>query len=547
MGDQDHREGKSLLQLAEDHFKTSSWTPAEKRLLDEVHKGKQIYFRDDNRKLNAPRTSNSWGEERSVGAKLLEWLCTDKAAQKHVHRRGIRIAGVKVEGRLDLESAEVPFAIELTRCALTGSLDMWGATLRGLSLSRSEVRAVRAGGARIETNLVLNNGFVSHSEVRLVGAKIKGDLVCSNARLNGEHGRALTCDRMEVSGSVFLKGRFEASGEVRMVGASVQGSIECDNGRFRNPSGVALNCDGIRVQGDVYLRGGLSADGVVTLAGASILGWLFWTDIEQPQSAVLDLRGAQVGTLVDDDGSWPESGNLYLDGFHYDHIADQAPMVHPLRLEWLRRQPVPKRTGLSRIMSRRKEYLFSPQPYEQAAKVLRGVGHDRASRKIQIAKNWSYSRHGDLFWLTKLARLLLLGPFIGFGFRPGRALGIGLLLAAIGWGLFHVAGREDLVQMRGKDGALVARTEASRQGERANYEPPDFHPLLYSLDVFLPVLSLGQEKAWSLNPRLTGHLIWDLDVSGFVLGAYAWGLNVIGWLSVSLFIAGATGVVSRRL
>jgi hypothetical protein len=120
--------------------------------------------------------------------------------------------------------------------------------------------------------------------VRLVGARIGGQLNCSGARLSNESGPALLADRIQVAQAVHLDEGFTAEGAgedgtVRLIGARVGGRLSCSGAQLSNTSGPALHADGIQVDEDVFLDDGFTAegageDGTVRLLGARIGGQL---------------------------------------------------------------------------------------------------------------------------------------------------------------------------------------------------------------------------------------------------------------------------------
>jgi len=55
---------------------------------------------------------------------------------------------------------------------------------------------------------------------------------------------------------------------------------------------------------------------------------------DKAESVSLDLRDASLGAIEDDETSWPEKGNLFLDGLVYEHIAG-GPTDAGTRLKWL--------------------------------------------------------------------------------------------------------------------------------------------------------------------------------------------------------------------
>lgn len=72
-----------------------------------------------------------------------------------------------------------------------------------MSLAGSRVKKLAADGLTSEGDLFLRNGFKAEGEVRLLEAKIGGDLSCENATFatgKGEAGDALSADRIEVNG-----------------------------------------------------------------------------------------------------------------------------------------------------------------------------------------------------------------------------------------------------------------------------------------------------------------------------------------------------------
>jgi hypothetical protein len=60
---------------------------------------------------------------------------------------------------------------------------------------------------------------------------------------------------------------------------------------------------------------------------------------------------------------------------------------------------------------------------------------------------------------------------------------------------------------------------------------PTFHPLIYALDLLLPIVNLGQEVAWVPHG-------WA--------ERWAWGLIVAGWLLTTVVLAGLTGILKRE-
>ena len=412
-----------------------------------------------------------------------------------------------------------------------GAVTLYGASIRGtLDCSASEFLnpngdAIYAENVHIKGDIFLRDGFKAKGQVSLFAATVGGTLNCSAGEFSNPGGNALLAPRMKTGISVDLRNGFKAEGAVVLYGATIGGELDCSKGEFLNADGDALDLEGVRIADDVYLMAGFRAVGRVCLARSTIGGAMKWTGTVDPGKATVDLRNASVGVLSDAADSWPSSGNLYLHGLCYEEIDTVAPQEAATRIRWLRLQP---------------ESAFHVQPYVQLARVLRGGGNERAAKLIHIAKSDDRLRLGDVSPIAKPAHWLLKLT-TGYGYKPWRPMAIALLLVAIGWGLFFVGSRE----------GIMSRVDnlrfVSADGQQGDLVHPAFHPLLYSLDTFLPVISFNHAGNWAPNEEATGHLLWSVPLSGLALRGYQWFMNLGGWILTTLFIITLTGTIRRRL
>ena len=220
--------------------------------------------------------------------------------------------------------------VRLLGAQIGGNLDCGGGTFTnppkgGLAASG---QALSADGVDVRGGVFLCAGFRAEGQVRLPRAKIEKNLECYNGtfvnpptkRLDSS-GLALFAIGMEVNGGLFLRGGFHAEGEVRLLGAKIRGDLDCEKGTFTNPpkaglaaSGHALSADSIDVDGSVYLRYGFRAEGDVRLVGAQIGGDLscIGGGFINPQEGGLAASGDAVvaGLII-------VKGSVYLrDGFY---------------------------------------------------------------------------------------------------------------------------------------------------------------------------------------------------------------------------------------
>lgn len=414
--------------------------------------------------VNAEDTAAA-STDKSLRASFVEWLCTDAEVQQYIFHRGITLSKAKILDELDLSYAAVPFPLQFVQCAFSACMNLKGTQIPSLHLTGSDVPGIRG-------------------------------------------------DELEVTGSVLLNDGFKAQGEVRLLGAKVGGDLDCSKGEFLNEGGNALFAEGAEVNGDIFLDESFKAHGRVSLVSAEVKGHLQWRGTKNPDSTIMDLRSAHVGFLDDSSDSWPAQGNLYLHGFCYDGIDDNAPASAAERLGWLRRQPT-----------------FYPQPYEHLAKILCQSGRDREATKVLIAKQNDHRRRAMPWHLRPLHWLFWL--FAGYGYRPWRVLAASLFVIGLSSWFFFAAGRQ---------GMLVPV-----HGVESDSTTPSLHPVVYALDAFVPLLDLGQDNVWVPKEGTSGILFpfQKVRISGLFLTAWLWTIRVLGWVLTTLFLAALTGIIRR--
>ena len=406
--------------------------------------------------------------------------------------------------------------------------------------------ALRLDGLVTGNSVFLDNEFCAEGQVRLVGASIGGDLSCvGGGKFENLNGVALHIDQALIKGSVYFRKGFVAKGGVQLIGANIGGNLECDGAVVENLGGIALNATNLVVKGDVLLRRQFTAKGTVrfnganiggdlscehacfsnkgniafTIERAAIRGSLFWKGIALLEGGA-DFMHARVGQLTDEKASWPTLGNLHLDGFEYDALAPHVTTDAKDRMEWLRLQYRSKGT-------------FFPQPYEQLIRVLRRMGHEKEAREIAIAKMEDLRRSGTLgrwarFWNW------LLGVTIGHGYKTGYAVGYMLVMIVIGTVVFATADQCH---------AIVPAKESIYLDERYTSDPtwlpdnyPSFQAIVYSADVFLPVVDLHQEEYWGPNEN---------SDFGWFVRIYVWIHIGFGWILTTILVVGFTGIVRQ--
>ncbi len=226
----------------------------------------------DDQPLPSFDDDDAWANATVTADDLAEILTSPGLTR---HRKGVRLAGLRIVGDLDLEEARLDRFLMLRRCQFgPSSILLANAETRGISLSGSACGGVFADGASITGSVFLDEGFKATGEVSLIGAKIDGQLNCQGATLSNATGRALSADGVSITGGVFLTEGFKATGEVRLLGAQIRGQLSCQGATLANAKGYALIADGVSTTGHVILNRGLNTTGEISLIGAKIDGQL---------------------------------------------------------------------------------------------------------------------------------------------------------------------------------------------------------------------------------------------------------------------------------
>jgi hypothetical protein len=240
--------------------------PAERKLLEAARTGEVCNLQ---RPAQAGRPVASTPDNQ-IRPRFLRFLILGGDENAPVHEKGIRLQGAWIDGQFDLEAVQTTLSVYVWNCVIQGDVVLRDARLTTFALDGSTANSVWADRISTTGGLFLRNGFFSIGEVRLLGARIGGNIACSGGMFNG-NGNALSCDQAKIVGSVFLDGRFAAAGAVRLPGAEIGGDLDCKSGAF-NGTGDSLLCDRAEITGNVFLNDGFTAAGQVRLLGAKVGG-----------------------------------------------------------------------------------------------------------------------------------------------------------------------------------------------------------------------------------------------------------------------------------
>jgi hypothetical protein len=220
------------------------------------------------------------------------------------------------------------------------------------------------------------------------------------------------------------------------------------------------------------------------------------------------------------------------------------------RVRWLEGQASqPLDPQLDRTES--KATRFRPKTYQQLAKVLRESGQEVEAKRILIAKERARRKYGNLGLWAWLGHWVL-GFSMANGYKPQRLLlGAAAFVVLGGW-LFGEGYQA---------GTIVP---AKKVEENSHY--PSFDRWMYSLDTFLPIINFGQKDYWwpeasHVSPAILVQLAYGSSIDSPLahtprkttwwtslqfLRVYRWVHIGVGWLLITLGIAGITGLVRKE-
>ncbi|QFG24399.1 membrane-associated oxidoreductase [Actinomadura sp. WMMB 499] len=531
-------------------------TAAERRVWRAFRTGEKADFWRDGDDVE---DGGTWGPERTVRAWVLRRLLLRPREDGEV--AALRVSGARIVGVLELGYATVEHPIRLWACHIEEVPNFYGSHLTQLNLSKSYLPGLFAatmhvngvlrltdcrvpgrmslGGVRIARAIFLERarlgtpgtdqgeivhlnhsvmdddlwapGLVAHGEIRLNSATITGNLNLEGAVLSNPGGRALEAESVSVGQNVMAT-RLRAEGEVNLRGARIGLSLELREAHFAHPvphpQGSALEAENLTVGLDVRARQG-RFDGEVDLRGATIPGQLAFSHarISHPSGQALRVSASTIGEVWLKDTRITGLVNLRRGRFGLLHVRPGA-LGGGVRLDGLTYESLaPRLPAKARIaMLERDVEGFVPHAYEQLAAAYLRAGDDIAARNVLLAKQRRRRRTLPLY---RRVWGYVQDVTVGYGFRPlwAAAWLAGLVLAGtVAFGFEHPA-------------PLKAD------------EHPDFNPLFFSVDLLLPIIDFGQQKAF----KPAGWHQW----LGYTLIS-------TGWVLATTIAAGVTRTLSRQ-
>jgi uncharacterized protein YjbI with pentapeptide repeats len=424
------------------------------------------------------------------------------------------LADARITGRLDLTGARVEMPLRIRRCVFDEPVFLDHADLVQVNLDGCTLAGIEADGVRVAGDFGVRDARVT-GDVWLLPSTIGGTVELDRSTIGG----AVFLQRSEVGGGVHLRDATVGKG-LFMSGTRIGVNLDLSRARLgpADENGASLTAGGLVAEGTLFGHG-LVAGGEIQLVGAQFTGAVTFQNTvlssrdgeyalllieaqarsltlrpSRESRGTISLRDARVGRLVDDPVNWPPDCRIELDGLTYERLSRRSEDVGQWsvqqRLAWMAHYV----TG------------FAPGPYDQLAAVLTRDGREQEAREVRVVRE--RRRYRAWGW-AGAAWGMIQDVGIGYGYRPGRALL---------WLLMVVAGSTAWFAWSGPLRPVKAD------------EAPTWDPFLYSVDVLVPLLDLGHDKAF--------------DPAG-ADKAVAMTVMLAGWILATTVIAGAGRTLGR--
>lgn len=153
-------------------------TAAELKLIQCAARGEVADYRSGDVAHDHPEVDRDCDEQRTLSSTIVQALILRTNPAWMLDQAGVRIAGARITGVLDLSGGEIGFPLSFESCRIEQPLRMSEAKIESITLRGSEVAGVEGRSLICRRDVILDSGFDSRGAIVLAGAQIGGDLVC---------------------------------------------------------------------------------------------------------------------------------------------------------------------------------------------------------------------------------------------------------------------------------------------------------------------------------------------------------------------------------
>ncbi len=412
---------------------------------------------------------------------------------------------------------EVMIRASLLRFVVLGGCPEWPTDVQGIS--------IRGAWIRQDLNLSFGEGVgrLHLRDCQFEGALVTRQFHVAAVVLNrSRFPKGVDLHGSQIAGDMLFR-EVAVEGGLNLMSARAGGQVDFDGATLLNPGADALNAQGLVVGKAFFWRELAGIDGMVRLTGA------------------------RFNSLADDAESWAMTPDLMFDGLQFERLSGPTDME--MRLPWLERGAVV-------------DDEFRPHPYAHFADVMRETGHTAEARRVMMEKERLQRAFARRRWRSeggqghKVAGSLIADHtqrwLVGYGYQPLRSVAALLVLILIGAFLAHQAweagdfapNAAPVLMSPGWQAVSVGPDQMANPAEvwsgpdQAGRDYETFEAFYYGVDLVIPLVQLGQEKAWAPS---TTRGPW-----GWWLWWIRWWLIAMGWIVTAIGAAAVTGIIRKE-
>ncbi len=495
-----------------------------------------------------------YGDGLRIRAGFLETLLIEGFPGFKIHRHGVRIANALIEEPLDFEGAEVDQAFGLPSSILRGGAIFQDSWFKKILLLNGVHFVGEANFHRVKVGKSLFvRKTIFQGPVDFGSADIKGQFNADGAKFESKENKA-NFNAMKVGQSAFFR---EAvfQGPVGFGNVDIKRQFVADKAQFLHET--PADFEGIKVELPAFFRDAVF-QGVINMNDASFLDLLINPKTSSPPIPQINLERTVVQREL-------KIGNAKIDIFQASHLQVKGPATFEnvtmgksvdlrdstfqnlnlidatwpedekeVRLEGMTYNAInagPGKDDWKKLLAWINGSRFNTQIYGQLENYFQRGGHKELADKVFISgkrREWRESWSRNFWeWPGNILRLILWDGGVGYGRNPFRAVYISLVFVIIGTWIFSRPGvlTWDNCQLGEKIGAGKA--------------------FWFSLDMFLPVVSLGPDKIYQIKPEAMANLPYCLRGLKISPQSYSYVHQLMGYVLVSIGLAAVTGIIKQ--
>lgn len=460
---------------------------------------------------------------------------------------------------LNAQGAKVTESLFLRGVTATGTVDVSGAQIggqlscKGASLDGGGGKALNAQRANVTGSMILD-GVTATGPVDVIGAQIGGQFDCEGASLDGGGAWALNGQSLRVEGAFLFRQVKAVTGRVDLTSAEARDLVD-DAESWRKCNDLIL--DGFtydRISGNTSPKTFATRKAWLEM-GSRYEGEFFpqpytqFAKVMRAAGHVAEARKAQIGGRIAAalhlrnehrirrrffralrllSAMWTDKrwANLMEAGSAAEGATDQEfsrllKKWEAAHLDWPKPEsaPPPPDATTRQLMQRD----FRNQMLYLAGKARLTIGFNWLKDTLsRLVIGYGYEPHRAIF--TMMALVLPSAWFFSCAYAQGAMVpNSDVILTSPSW-LWSVFARGDAPTLVWNEGAVARHYET-------------FYALAYALDVFVPIVDLGQQSAWTATT--VSWIGWFARIGTMVL-------EVLGWIVTALAAAAVTGLVQRN-